>query len=103
MGIVIVGLDMSITSGNGIPSPIVRAGLTGALIILRSVGWREGASISVRWGVHHQTDGPVPACVGREERRATQGHPRLGVIPKDRDTGRQQFDQEEAGAECRWP
>ena len=38
------------------PSPIVRAGLTGALIILRSVGWREGASIRVLWGVHHQMD-----------------------------------------------
>ena len=56
MGMVIVGLDMSITSGNGIPSPIVRAGLTGALIILRSVGWSEGASIRVLWGVHHQMD-----------------------------------------------
>ena len=30
-----MGLHMSITSGNGIPSPIGGAGLTGALIILR--------------------------------------------------------------------
>jgi hypothetical protein len=28
-------LHMSITSGNGIPSPVAGAGLTGALIILR--------------------------------------------------------------------
>jgi hypothetical protein len=56
---------MSITSGNGVPSRIIRAGLTGVLIILRSVGWREGASIRVRWGVHHQTDEATIGFPGR--------------------------------------
>jgi hypothetical protein len=65
MGMVIVRLDMSITSGNGIPSPIVRGGLTGVLMILRSVGWSEGASIRVRWGVHHQTDEATIRFPGR--------------------------------------